>query len=86
MMILRELSLGARETFVYFSSLSPFVHVDADGSRPSSLKESMLRSETDCTSVANPHTVNNGGAYPQVALPHGSECRCDVTLERITLL
>ena len=43
----------------------------------------MLRPEPTCTSVANPHTVNNGGAYPQVALPHGSECRCDVTLERI---
>ena len=41
------------------------MHVDADGSRSSSLKENMLRSEPACTSVANPHTVNNGGAYPQ---------------------
>ena len=62
------------------------MHVDADGSRSSSLKENMLRSEPTCTSVANPHTVNMAGAYPQVGLPHGSECPSDVTLERITLL
>jgi hypothetical protein len=38
------------------------MHVDADGNRSSSLKENMLRSEPTCTSVANPQTVNNGGA------------------------
>ena len=72
-------------------SLSPFVHVDADGSRPASLKTNVLRSESEpaCTSVANLNLQRYGEygrAYPQVGLPHGSECRCDVTLERITLL
>ena len=64
------------------------MHVDADGSRSSSLKENIRQSEprATCTSAANPHTVNNCGAYPQVALPHDSECPSDVTLERITLL
>jgi len=63
------------------------MHVDADGNRSSSLNENMLRSEPTCTSVANPHTVNTWrGLTPKWGLPHGSECRCGVTLERITLL
>ena len=68
---------------MYRRSLSLFVHVDADGNRPSSLEESMLRLHERREPSYGEHMA---GAYPQVGLPHGSECRCDVTLERITLL
>ena len=64
---------------MYCGSLSPFVQIDADGNRPSSYKENMRQSEPACTSVASPHTVNNGGAYPKVALTPWQRVpmRCD---------
>jgi hypothetical protein len=60
-------SLGARETSVSCRSLSLFVHVDADGSRPSLKSKCGVRSP--CTSVVNPHTVNTAGLTPRWGFP-----------------
>ena len=70
-----KLSLSAWECEDLFftaegaGSLSPFVHVDTDGSRPSFSEETGCVRSPTWTSVANPHTVNMAGLTPKWGYP-----------------